>query len=247
MAKLVEILERDMESWEWGDYAVQRDDALVMFFNEDDGSGQPVNVSRRYEKAHPHHRTATREQWQAARDALNKPATPVIDWSKAPEGYPLWIVPLGSFSEENDADWHKEDGDYYRDASGFTWSKISEGRAFLVYRKPEEPSTPAWDGTCPPPVGAVCEALNRLKEEWLKVKILDHEGTVPTAVCRDEKNRLWWAQDFRPIRTPEQIAAEERNQAILEMCLHGVDAGDFTIEKTAAALYDAGYRKQEPK
>ena len=54
------------------------------------------------------------------------------------------------------------------------------------------------------------------------------------------------ARCLSPIRTAEQVAAEEREKAINEMMMHGVDAGDSTIEYSCAALYDAGYRK-EPK
>ena len=54
------------------------------------------------------------------------------------------------------------------------------------------------------------------------------------------------ARCLSPIRTAEQVAAEEREKAIKEMMMHGVDAGDSTIEYSCAALYDAGYRK-EPK
>lgn len=51
------------------------------------------------------------------------------------------------------------------------------------------------------------------------------------------------ARCLSPIRTAEQVAAEEREKAIKEMMMHGVDAGDSTIEYSCAALYDAGYRK----
>lgn len=52
------------------------------------------------------------------------------------------------------------------------------------------------------------------------------------------------ARCLSPIRTAEQVAAEEREKAIKEMMMHGVDAGDSTIEYSCAALYDAGYRKE---
>lgn len=46
------------------------------------------------------------------------------------------------------------------------------------------------------------------------------------------------------IRTPEQIAAEERSKAIDELRSDGEDAGVYINQPQAAALYDAGYRKQ---
>ncbi|MEN1215731.1 hypothetical protein AAIG85_34365, partial [Pseudomonas aeruginosa] len=43
------------------------------------------------------------------------------------------------------------------------------------------------------------------------------------------------------LRTPEQIAAEERAKAIEEMCF----AVETLTVKQAKALFDAGYRRQE--
>ncbi|MFU7278754.1 hypothetical protein ACM75F_24655 [Pseudomonas aeruginosa] len=43
------------------------------------------------------------------------------------------------------------------------------------------------------------------------------------------------------LRTPEQIAAEERDKAIEEMCF----AEETLTVKQAKALYEAGYRRQE--
>ena len=54
--------------------------------------------------------------------------------------------------------------------------------------------------------------------------------------------------EFRPIRTPEQIAAELTDQAIKEIagiiCRDGAfDIDDPEVTESAVALYDAGYRK----
>ncbi|MOA57078.1 hypothetical protein D3C78_1811840 [compost metagenome] len=51
------------------------------------------------------------------------------------------------------------------------------------------------------------------------------------------------AEHFRPIRTPEQIAAEEREKALEAMFKIYHDAGEFRTG--LAALYEAGYRKVE--
>lgn len=51
------------------------------------------------------------------------------------------------------------------------------------------------------------------------------------------------ARCLSPIRTAEQVAAEEREKAIKEMMMHGVDAGYSTIEYSCAAIYDAGWRR----
>jgi hypothetical protein len=51
---------------------------------------------------------------------------------------------------------------------------------------------------------------------------------------------------FLPIRTPEQIAAEERIAAIKEMASAAHRPGQISVTKLEMAqrLYDAGYRKQ---
>ncbi len=55
-----------------------------------------------------------------------------------------------------------------------------------------------------------------------------------------------WIISFRPIRTPEQIAAEERREAILEM-KGFLSFSDYReAERHCADLYDAGYRKVTP-
>ncbi|WP_205870910.1 hypothetical protein, partial [Pseudomonas aeruginosa] len=48
---------------------------------------------------------------------------------------------------------------------------------------------------------------------------------------------------FRPLRTPEQIAAEEREKAVgdMAMSIQGVPYQYPTLY----ALFDAGYRRQE--
>lgn len=128
-----------------------------------------------------------------------------------------------------------------------------------------------WDGVGLPPVGAVVRSaavgnpfFEAFRDMDLQVVFHDHnQDGEPIAVFRYpdpeesmevENNGEGYASwlyhgmvsgMFRPIRTPEQIAAEEREKAIREMCEHGVSAGERTIEMTAAALYDAGYRKQE--
>jgi len=52
-------------------------------------------------------------------------------------------------------------------------------------------------------------------------------------------------QVFRPIRTPEQIEAEEREAAVTDIALiMGKDPERPSIREKAAITYDAGYRKQ---
>ncbi len=50
---------------------------------------------------------------------------------------------------------------------------------------------------------------------------------------------------FRPIRTPEQIAAEEREKEVGNMVAAQPMIDKSWARKVCEALYDAGYRKQE--
>lgn len=46
-----------------------------------------------------------------------------IDWSKAPEGYPIWIEDLQPEEFADGSGWHRDDGDRYTDADGLFWRK----------------------------------------------------------------------------------------------------------------------------
>jgi len=93
------------------------------------------------------------------------------------------------------------------------------------------------------PLGVtVCEAKRPATGQWCKVKVLsDKEPGSPHRACRDENDRLWWASEFRPIRTPEQIAAEEREKAAAAMS--NATQGARNWAEAFRMLHDAGYRK----
>ncbi|MOA09956.1 hypothetical protein D3C78_1298210 [compost metagenome] len=70
----------------------------------------------------------------------------------------------------------------------------------------------------------------------------DHAFVSGTPECW---GTLLWASTFRPVRTPEQIKAEEREKAIVEMAETMHAAIGFGVNRAdCEALYDAGYRKQ---
>lgn len=116
-------------------------------------------------------------------------------------------------------------------------------------------STAEWDGEGLPPVGAKCEAraVTGISEfKWIEVKVefISEKGVFLTS------NELTGGciglpvkyVEFRPIRTPEQIAANVRNKAVGEMVsVWKRTMGRFAEEERGLAemLYDAGYRKQE--
>lgn len=170
-----------------------------------------------------------------------------IDWSKAPEGFPLWIEELGP-KVCGDA-WHCEQSNRYLDQNGKYWNKHAEGLDFIVHRKPEEQSP--WNGAGLPPVGTVCEI--KFNGEWTECEIVAHKtcdnGARTLAIAWIDENTLDQSHGIRlrPVRTAEQIAAEERKAAIDEMVRLALHQSYVITEAQAKILlsriYDSGYRK----
>jgi hypothetical protein len=178
------------------------------------------------------------QQWG---DSMN------IDMSKKPEGA---------------THWYPEDGKYLS-----AWLKV-EG-ATVLYRRPQSsvwrvfegpakdllgaiPIDTPWTGEGLPPVGTVCMTMSSGRERRIKVLGIGKTRLLGEDVeTGEEFGFLMINRTFYPIRTPEQIAAEEREAEIGEMSrvireqikhYSGQDAADYS-----AALYDAGYRKQVAK
>ena len=104
-----------------------------------------------------------------------------------------------------------------------------------------------WNGEGLPPVGTVCEVQTWVNREWRKTTVLAHHlGFAVHSWSTDGDDievEVAPAADFRPIRTPEQIAAEEQEkieEEIQRICVDGENNGVPFFR----ALYDAGYRKQ---
>ncbi len=170
-----------------------------------------------------------------------------IDWSKAPEwADSVWLGALSQLPYWVNA----ESGRTQRTADGYTggvfdrecWTKVAD--------------RPQWSGEGMPPVGIVCEVMsNRSGCDWVECRIVAHDGEL--AVYRTEDGRYDADLElfdnnpkrrlFRPIRTEAQIAAEYREKAIAEMVETCAHPGSTHTFADCEALYDAGYRKQEPK
>lgn len=106
----------------------------------------------------------------------------------------------------------------------------------------------AWNGEGLPPVGARCETLDEDTDEWVPVKVFAHTEIrgKTHAVAQDENDMFFGlAHDYRPIKTAEQIAAEERDSHVNAMLCY--DALGGSRKGLAEALYDAGYRKRVEK
>lgn len=100
-----------------------------------------------------------------------------------------------------------------------------------------------------PPVGTVCEVKGYEEGDFAEAIVIAYN---------DDQSMFWYCTDgingihetskaeFRPIRTPEQLAAEERDKecrAMAEVLKSEQDSSEYYAAK---ALYDAGfgYRKQ---
>ena len=167
-----------------------------------------------------------------------------IDWSKAPEGATHYVVgSIHPFEKRVGDDWF-----YY---VGGAWARIyrkgddriTSSALAVVPRR----TTPSWSGEGLPPAGVVCEM--HYCGEWEKTEILcigvKHVFIRQIAVTGEafECSLNLSACQFRPIRTPEQIAADEREAAIKEMTANYAKNSD-TLAGWAAYVYDTlGYRK----
>ena len=174
-----------------------------------------------------------------------------INWGKAP----AWAdrVILGSMSSskywacDDRRQAIKSDYTYYDNIHLDEQWPVSEWRP-----------SPAWSGEGLPPVGTVCEV--DYCEQWQQCEVISHFqqrcGMVAafTVDFRDGAKSLdaYVAESFRPIRTPEQIAADERNKACDRM--YGVILDNVPEDRRkngsdiVEALYDAGLRfSEQPK
>lgn len=117
-----------------------------------------------------------------------------------------------------------------------------------------------WNGEGLPPVGVNCE-YSIGGHSWFPCEIRhvldndpdpDADGWTAVIWCphleKEQVSRVAPVGHFkfRPIRTPEQIAAEEREKAVREMLklMPNEDPDRSYCELLCEALYDAGYRKQ---
>ena len=183
------------------------------------------------------------------------------DWSKAPQA--THYTP-GNPEEGLNAV-------YWRVVEGVTvkaWAVRSSGSiaecslscAFDLNRP--DAIVKVWDGEGLPPVGTVCEFAGFNPEETMptdprvgdQVTVIAHfmsgsfEVAAFTFYAPPEFEYLQVAQGaygcFRPVRTPEQIAADERAANIEAMRADIGWKAPYLGPCPVALLYDAGYRKQ---
>lgn len=115
----------------------------------------------------------------------------------------------------------------------------------------EIPRQPVWSGDGLPPVGTVCVAWYQGHNQG--VVEVRHSGdfmVLWNVARKHEQCSAAKDYSFRPIRTPEQIAAEERDKTYRGMiddlaAVMGISNIDQRECDVLHALVDAGYRKVE--
>ena len=174
-----------------------------------------------------------------------------IDWSKAPEGATHFS--RGNSSGDTLSAWwrpsHRDHGKYECWALGLSFGCEfwQDGTFGLPTNAVKREWTGPEDGL--PPVGMTIEVAFGVETNWRKVLIVGTHGTMRVFHILeskiDEPEYAAWGNrfDFRPIRTPEQIAAEQREKDIeeLRVLLSNVACDDY---HAAVAMIDAGYRLQ---
>ncbi len=99
-----------------------------------------------------------------------------------------------------------------------------------------------WDGEGLPPVGVDCEYFDG--GEWMRCEVVAHRNNAAVVLSDCYEPAFVSQQELRPFRTPDQVAAEEREKAIAEMVSTSPMLDKGWARKVCTALFDAGYRKQ---
>lgn len=106
-----------------------------------------------------------------------------------------------------------------------------------------------WDGTGLPPVGTLVGVHYSDQAPYEAMVVAEHLGEVVLWIGNGARTNYWRCDPawLRPILTPEQRAAKERDEAVAAM-LADADVDPFESareESMAQALYAAGWRKTE--
>lgn len=100
----------------------------------------------------------------------------------------------------------------------------------------------AWSGEGLPPIGTICEWFS-YEYGWLGGKVVGHDNDV-TIVRHNAGYEGCHSHRIRPIKTPEQLAAEKAREAALDKMYGIITSIERKDNKNdmVEALYDAGYR-----
>lgn len=154
----------------------------------------------------------------------------------------------GSFEFEMNGGWDKPEDHRTVSVSRAEWQAAVDAL--------NAPKVVEWDGDGLPPVGVDCEVENEVLGGWDHAeKILAHSSINGKDVAVFQRGDLIAysrAGSFRPTRTAEQVAAEEREKARTEV-LNAMTANGKTANepeamwkfrlKVVGEMLDMGYRK----
>lgn len=189
-----------------------------------------------------------------------------IDWSKAPED----ATHAGTTTTTQKAVFYKdirEDKYSFWNDNGCGWRKDAIGRPVCTPLIERPKKQEAWDGVGLPPVGLDVLAKVDFKKAppYTIINLteigIDVQNSMPSfhtakVLYASEKYVILLSLggecmaprscvEFKKIKTPEQLAEEEKKEAIKQIC---IDAGCPEITpgqlRVAEILYDKGYRKQ---
>lgn len=145
----------------------------------------------------------------------------------------------------------EESGNLYTSTHGFRELRLPKGYRLNISERIDSATVEEWhepwSGEGLPPVGTMCEflAMTDKSPSWEAGEIL-YISLYTVVISGDGFEHVAHPSNlnFRPIRTPEQIAEDDRAREVREMA--NVLRGHVPQSvKAAFALYDAGYRKQE--
>lgn len=182
----------------------------------------------------------TRAEWQAAVDALNAPKADAQADDTVSVRY---LIGHGLLTSIAHVDWPRR---------VYSFDLPPSLRDLDAKPEPKgEPKPVEWDGVGLPPAGVECDVLGDIDGGYTSAHILMHDGS--RAVFRYTAGKNIGDHDsacadvifgrpiFRPIKTAEQLATEQRARAVSEM----VDTLKRfnSIHEACGMLYDAGYIK----
>lgn len=160
-----------------------------------------------------------------------------IDWSKAPEGATHYFP--------STEEWYMAGNGCAPLVWTGMWCKAFQF-AKREHKCIKRPTAPSWSGEGLPPVGTECELHHETwgNNIWQKVtvKYASNEYFITADVAGEQH---WHSRNtlLRPIRTPEQIAKDERDKAIDEIRRELMPADEYVAELILDAITRLGYRK----
>lgn len=167
-----------------------------------------------------------------------------IDWANAPE----WADKYGVAGPDSWRCWYSDKQyAYISDPKEvFIFSNFDTfSRHIKDFTMVEARPSPAWSGEGLPPVGVDLQWFSSVYG-WIGGKVVAHDDQT-TIVRHNDGYEGCYLHNLKPCKTPEQIAADEREAAIDEMNDFSTMLDMTWSRKVCAALYDAGYRKQADK